>query len=123
MALIFILSAQPGLRVSSDASIDGPIRHAAHVITYAVLALLLTRALGGSEPRPSWRMVALAAGLTLLYGVTDELHQLTVPDRTGQAVDLVWDGLGAAIGAAIAAPALRRFAAREPTAEDDRQDR
>jgi VanZ family protein len=55
--------------------------------------------------------------------VTDELHQLTVPDRTGQAVDLVWDGLGAAIGAAIAAPALRRFAAREPTAEDDRQDR
>ncbi len=31
MALIFALSAQSGLRVSDDASVDGPIRHVVHI--------------------------------------------------------------------------------------------
>jgi VanZ family protein len=97
MAVIFILSAQPGLRVSDDASVDGPIRQIAHVVTYGVLAFLLLRALtwGGTLTVQS---CALALGIAILYGVTDEIHQSTVPDRTGQAADLVWDGLGAVLG-------------------------
>lgn len=112
MALLFVLSAQPGLRVSDDASVDGPIRHVVHVIVYAVLALLL---LWGFDAIASWRgKLALLAGLvTFLYGITDELHQLTVPNRTGTALDLIWDALGAAIGVAIGLALARRRAAAE----------
>jgi VanZ family protein len=111
MALIFVLSAQPGLRVSDDASVDGPIRHTAHVVVYAVLALLLLWGLG--QFSSTWRpRLALLAGLfAFVYGITDELHQLTVPNRTGQAFDLVWDALGASIGVAIGLWLFRRRSA------------
>jgi VanZ family protein len=111
MALIFVLSAQPGLRVSNDPSVDGPIRHLAHVIVYGVLAFLLLSGLGG--PPSGWRprLALLAACLAFLYGITDELHQLTVPDRTGQAVDLIWDALGAVIGAVVGLALARRRSA------------
>ena len=75
------------------------------------LAALLVRAL-------AWRgevtvtVMAVAFGLALLYGVTDELHQSFVPDRTGKAADLVWDGAGALIGvvaARLAWPIVRRW--------------
>jgi VanZ family protein len=111
MALIFVLSAQPGLRVSNDNAVDAPLRQLAHVVIYAALAALLVRAL-------AWRgevtvtVMAVAFGLALLYGVTDELHQSFVPDRTGKAADLVWDGAGALIGVVVARltwPIVRRW--------------
>lgn len=95
MAVIFLLSAQPGLRVSDDPGVDLPTRHLAHVAAYALLTLLLGWALSGRGRRPTPRTIGLAALLALLYGVTDEWHQTFVPSRTGRAEDLVWDGLGA----------------------------
>ena len=101
MALSFVLSAQPGLRVSDDAAVDRPARTLAHLGTYAVLAILLVRALlVGARPT---RVVAAAAWVgAVLYGVTDEVHQAFVPDRTGRPSDVVIDAVGAAIGVAIA---------------------
>jgi VanZ family protein len=124
MALIFLLSAQPGLRVSDDASVDGPIRHFAHVVVYAVLALLLLWGLG--QLSSGWRpRLALLAGLfAFVYGITDELHQLTVPNRTGQAFDLVWDALGASIGLAVGLWLFRRrSAARRSRSEAEAEAR
>jgi VanZ family protein len=106
MALLFLLSAQPGLRVSDDASVDRPLRQVAHIVSYGVLAVLLARALAGgwaATPRPA----ALAVVLAIFYGVTDELHQATVPSRTGQLADVVWDGVGALIGVAVLLGARR----------------
>jgi VanZ family protein len=111
MTLIFVLSAQPGLRVSNDASVDGPVRHVAHVVTYGVLAAFLVRALAWRSD-VTWATMTWAFALALLYGVTDEFHQSTVPDRTGQASDLVWDGAGALMGviaARLAWPIVRRW--------------
>ena len=113
MALIFVLSAQPGLRVSDDASVDGPIRHVAHVIVYAILALLLLRGLDALSSGWRTRLALMAGLLAFLYGITDELHQLTVPNRTGQAFDLVWDALGSGIGVAVALVVARRRSAAE----------
>ena len=111
MVLIFVLSAQPGLRVSSDDAVDGPLRQIAHVVIYAGLAALLARALAW-KGEVTVMVMAAAFGLALLYGVTDELHQSIVPDRTGQVADLVWDGAGALIGviaARFAWPLVRRW--------------
>ena len=80
MALIFILSAQPGLRVSEDPAIDRPSRALAHVVVYAVLGALLFVGLGGTA-RPSARTALLALALAALYGMGDEIHQAMVPER------------------------------------------
>ena len=102
MALIFALSAQPGLRVSDDPGVDLPIRHVAHVLVYAVLAVLLLRAIGSGRARTwSWRRVLLAVALAVLYGVSDEVHQTYVPQRTGHLVDVGWDLLGALVGVLV----------------------
>jgi VanZ family protein len=111
MALIFVLSAQPGLRVSSDDAVDGPVRQIAHVVIYAGLAVLLVRALAWRGD-VTWTVMAAAFGIAFLYGVTDELHQSTVPNRTGQAADLVWDAAGALTGVVVARlawPIVRRW--------------
>lgn len=110
MALIFVLSAQPGLRVSDDPSVDSPIRHVAHVLAFGVLALLLLRGLSWGAPRPwTWRYVVAAVALTTLYGVTDEVHQTYVPLRMGHLIDVGWDLLGAATAIAVLWLAARRW--------------
>ena len=100
MALIFVLSAQPGLRVSDDPGVDEPIRHVAHVLVFGVLALLSPARpqLGEPQAPGRWRHAVLAIVLATLYGVTDEVHQTYVPQRTGHLVDVGWDLLGAVAG-------------------------
>jgi VanZ family protein len=100
MALIFALSAIPGLRVSNDPGTDLPLRHLAHVVVYALLTFVLLRAFGALEHGFTRGMVVLAIGLAVLYGVTDEIHQTFVPNRHGQAYDLIFDFAGALIGSA-----------------------
>ena len=113
LALIFVLSAQPGLRISPDPGVDLPIRHVAHVISYGVLTVLLTRALNwGSSRRARWRLLLLAMVLATLYGVSDEVHQTYVPNRTGHLLDVGWDLLGAIAGAAFLRLTPRRWLER-----------
>ena len=113
MVVIFVLSSQSGLRVSDDAAVDKPLRVVAHLGSYALLAGLLLLALDRGA-RPALRGVAVAFAVAVLYGVSDEVHQSLVPDRTGRAEDVLVDALGAAIGVAVAAlilassPRLRR---------------
>ncbi len=69
----------------------------AHIFEYAILAFLLARAL-------LWRgdftrgQVLTVFYLILFYAYTDEFHQLYVPGRAFQMVDLLLDALGAVIG-------------------------
>ena len=71
----------------------------AHAIGYLALSAFLTLATG----RP-----ALAAALAALYGVTDEVHQAFVPGRRSDALDVVADAVGAAVGAWLAWRLLSR---------------
>lgn len=101
MAGIFFLSAQSGLRVSEDVNVERPLRVSGHFIAYATLAGLLLLGLArGRQPR--WWQAALAWGLAVAYGASDELHQSFVPDRMGRLNDLTVDAIGAAVGVAIA---------------------
>ncbi len=94
-ALIFVLSAQPDLRVVPDhALLDLVVRKLGHFMAFGVLALLLWHALRGTPPlsRQPW---AGAAILTILYAVTDEAHQGFVAGRHTSATDVGIDALGA----------------------------
>jgi len=107
MGLIFFLSAQPDLPRPESGWLDLLISGGAHFFLYGMLALLLSWALGGGG-----KGMALAFGLALLYGLSDEFHQAFVPGRCPDALDLVWDGLGAAAGL-VGWVMLRRVVARQ----------
>jgi VanZ family protein len=77
-------------------------RKCAHLAEFAVLALLLWRALRkAADPgNASWRWseASLALALVALYAASDELHQAFVPPRQGCVGDVLLDTTGAALG-------------------------
>jgi VanZ family protein len=92
----------PDLSSETINSIVFVARKCAHVTEYALLALLVWRAVRkpakadqrqwkGSEARLSLVVVAL-------YACTDELHQAFVPSRQGSVWDVLLDTSGAALG-------------------------
>ena len=98
MALIFVLSSMSRLPPGSAGVDDG----VAHALEYGVLAALLLRGLAGAR----WQGVTggaawLAVLLAVLYGVTDEVHQAFVPERTTQVADLIADAVGAMVAAGL----------------------
>ena len=110
MSFVFYLSHQaaPLERVASD--IDPFV---AHVAVYSVLASLLYGALAGyNSAVPRWAPVSIAFSLAVLYGVGDEIHQAYVPGHVASELDLVADGIGAAIGVGVASLAASRIYAR-----------
>jgi len=86
--VIFALSAIPSLGTGLG-TWDVILRKGAHMTEYAVLALLLVRALGREAP-------ALALGI--LYAASDELHQAFVRGRHASPIDVAIDTVGLLIG-------------------------
>jgi len=77
------------------------VRKTAHVTEYALLALLVWRALRKPtkrDARPwSWTQAGLALAGASVYAMTDELHQALVPSRQGQWADVLLDASGSAL--------------------------
>jgi VanZ family protein len=91
--VIFAFSAQPDLRIASDPSLDFALRKLGHVAVFAVLGLLVWRAVATTS---TWhRPWALALVLTVAYAMTDEWHQGFVSGRNPSPVDVAIDGAGA----------------------------
>jgi len=95
--LIFLLSSASHLpdlpRGFSDKT--------AHTLAYAGLGFLVARALAGGlgSPFAGWK-IFVAVAVSVLYGLSDEVHQLFVPHRRFDLLDLAADGIGASVGAA-----------------------
>jgi VanZ family protein len=77
------------------------IRKAAHLVEYAILALLWRRALAPSVGTPGWR---LPLALCVLTAALDELHQATTLTRGASAADVLLDSAGAAMALVALAP-------------------
>lgn len=71
----------------------------AHASFYGVLCGLFYRALFLQEKFPSIRQCALCAAwlFTILYGITDEIHQLYVWGRSSDILDVTADATGGLI--------------------------
>jgi len=103
LAVLFILSEQPGDAVPGWWTLPDTVSHA---ILYSVLGATLIwgrRTLDGRPP-----LVGLAV-LGLVLAVLDEWHQSFVPGRTPSASDVAFDALGLVLGGTAAVIAFRYF--------------
>ena len=96
MILIFYLSSRP---------VSGWIRSlpviigfkVAHMIEFGLLFYLFRSAILETMTLKRWEVFVLSLILTVLYGISDELHQLFVPYRTATLIDVFADGVGAVV--------------------------
>jgi VanZ family protein len=92
--VIFYLSHIPNLRITREWW-DFPLRKAAHMVEYGILARLLARAFAGSTSWSRKKIFAVSLALAILYAASDEAHQLFVPGRHGTPRDVLIDSAGA----------------------------
>ncbi len=95
-ALIFALSS-----ISSVPALPGGMSDkTAHTLLYAGLGFLFARAWTGRAGRPTAAgTVAAVVAFAAIYGLSDECHQLFVPHRQFDLLDLAADVAGGAAGA------------------------
>lgn len=94
----------------------GDVSPAGHFCEYFVFGLLIARATAFGAPHRwrtddhlvRWRASAMTAGVTALYALSDELHQLFVPNRSCDPADWVVDMVAATVASLIAVAVVRR---------------
>jgi VanZ family protein len=91
--VIFALSSIPHLGTGLG-TWDTVLRKGAHVTEYAILGLLLLRAVGRELP-------AFLIGVA--YAITDEVHQHFVQGRHASPVDVAIDSAGILLGIVLLA--------------------
>ncbi len=93
MMLIWWFSSQSDLPRASIPVLEVLLKKGAHVGAYAILAILLARAV--ALPRHGGRV---AFALAVVYEISDEFHQSFTPGRMPQATDVLIDAVGAMCG-------------------------
>jgi len=108
----FLLWLKPGMSPEAIWTILVVSRKCAHVTEYAVLALLLWRALRSVPTLHTKTLLVFGAALLgcALFAASDEFHQRFVKSRTPSVRDVLLDTGGALLGLLIGAS----FAHRHP---------
>jgi VanZ family protein len=91
--VIFYLSSLPNLATSWGIW-DLIFRKIAHITEYGILAFLIWRAILHSIKVNLSKTYALSGAVSLLYAISDEIHQSFVPTRHASIYDILIDGLG-----------------------------
>lgn len=114
MAAIFYLSHQPGGQLSTYLPYFQRLFPGmssfnwGHFVAYFVLGCTFYWGLG-----PRWANLKgrlLVVGLCILYGITDEIHQIFIPERTADWIDVRNDAIGASLAMLLSSvPPLHRL--------------
>ena len=105
MGAIFVTTHIPA--ASSDATervfglFNYLARKTAHLAEFAVLSCLWYASIAGNLQAWRLRIARLAWLLAALYGLSDEIHQAFVPNRSASWHDVALDAAGALIGLLI----------------------
>ena len=99
----FLRWLDPQISLAGLAQIQFAVRKLGHLTEYAILAMLLWRALRGGD---RWKMkmsilFCIAALACAVFAASDEFHQSFVPSRTASSIDVMIDIGGALIGLLI----------------------
>jgi len=90
MAAIFYMSSKQGGEIRLIAP-----DYVLHAIEYGGLSLVVYNALKSTWSGLNYYLAAIV--IAVLYGLTDEFHQMFVPGRDASLLDLLADFVGAAI--------------------------
>ena len=101
LGIIFILSSIPSLSVESLGYWDLILRKFAHFVEFAILAIILFKAFDITTKEKPVKLFMAVLFLSIFYASTDELHQMYVPGRNGNLVDIGIDSLGVLFGTII----------------------
>lgn len=93
MKTIYFASGLPADRIPDLAGIDDVVKKGGHAVGFSLLALALLRGLGSHKRHAR----EIAFGLTFIYAVSDESHQMLTPGRTPSLTDIGIDMTGAVI--------------------------
>ena len=97
--LIFALSSVPGLE--SGLSWDFTLRKGAHMFEFAILFLLVRRALAATTTLSRGACTVAAIACAVAYAISDEFHQAFVPNRGASPIDVMIDAAGALAGTLV----------------------
>lgn len=78
-------------------SIQKPVRKAAHMTVYAVLAFFAFLSAVSFKGIPFYLRLLISYVFCILYSVSDEIHQVFVPGRAGRIGDVIVDLIGVTI--------------------------
>ncbi len=93
----------PALSADALRDVEHVVRKAAHLVEYAVLAVLAQRALRLTTRRGLASQLLLALVLVSGVAALDEALQSRLPSRSGRLGDVALDAAGALLGLAAAA--------------------
>lgn len=97
MGTIFYMSSQKSIATGGNLAADFVTFKSLHIIEYAFLFLLLYRAFSSLKYINVHLYAISAFFIATLFSVTDELHQLSIPTRSGQLRDILFDVAGMVI--------------------------
>jgi VanZ family protein len=97
MGVIFWFSSQPVIQTTDFFLADFVMKKTAHFVEYAILSVLVYRALIRSGIG-SKKAIIISAVFSVIYAVSDEWHQSFVPGREPRLRDVVIDSFGAIFG-------------------------
>jgi len=108
----FLRWLKPDISTGALAQVHFFVRKLGHISEYAILAILLWRALrSGTNLRIKRSLLFVAVWLACgIFAAGDEFHQSFVPSRTASLLDVMIDLSGAFIGLAICFGFVRRRA-------------
>ena len=81
-------------------SLNNTIRKNAHFFTYLVLGILAMAAFRVSGV-DTYKSIAWAISICIIYAAIDKIHQIFVPGRGAQFKDIIIDSAGAVVGIGI----------------------
>lgn len=112
----FLRWLKPDISTEALAQIHFFVRKLGHVFEYAILAMLLWRAVrGGTNLRVKMSFVFVGVWLTCgIFAASDEFHQSFVRSRTAALSDIFVDVCGATIGLAICLMVSRKHTSVKP---------
>lgn len=101
-------------------SIQKPIRKAAHMTIYGVLAFFAFLSAISYKTLPLYIRLSISYAFCLIYAASDEIHQSFVPGRAGRVSDVIVDLIGVTVSTTLMLyvfkkTALKRYAFKENT--------
>lgn len=95
MIFVFILSSLPSNAVVElpDSTIDAFIKESLHLVEFAILYGLLVLAVF-TTGKFSYKWNVFCAVISILYGLSDEIHQSFMPYRSATLIDFIKDTIG-----------------------------